>query len=91
MGSSVGTPTGAGPQLPATDALLKQLWTTLDDKRIEELWLRIGDELYNQHHFVPLFWLPTEVAVDPKIVGEWVYSGSISGSWTHIWNIKAAR
>ncbi len=91
FGSTAGTPSGAGPQVPETDALIKQLWTTLDEGKIKDLWGKIGDALYTDHHFVPLFWLPTEVAVNPKFVGEWTYSGSISGSWTHIWNIKAAK
>jgi len=91
FGSTAGTPSGAGPQQPEADVLLKQLWTTLDEKRISEIWQKVGEELFVGHHFISLFWLPTEVAVDPKVVGSWNYSGSISGSWTHIWNIKAAK
>ncbi|MSQ09663.1 MAG: ABC transporter substrate-binding protein [Dehalococcoidia bacterium] len=91
FGSTAGTPSGSGPQQPEADVLLKQLQTTLDEKRIGEIWQKVGEELYTGHHFVSLFWLPTEVAVDPKVVGSWNYSGSISGSWTHIWNIKAAK
>lgn len=92
FGSTAGTPGDAGPQVPETDALIKQLWTTLDDKEVEDIWRRVGDRLfYQDFHFAPLFWLPTEVTGDPKVVGSWQYSGSISGSWTHIWNIKAAK
>ena len=50
-----------------------------------------GEVLFTQHKFVPLFWLPVEIAVNPQIVGDWVLPGSISGSFTHTEYIKAAR
>ena len=34
--------------------------------------------------------VPAEIVVDPKIVGDYVFPGSISGTWTHMQNIKAA-
>ncbi|MSQ09475.1 MAG: hypothetical protein EXR52_00495 [Dehalococcoidia bacterium] len=40
---------------------------------------------------MPLFWLPVEAVVDAKIVSEWVFLGSLTGSWSHVQNIKAAR
>ena len=64
---------------------------TLDEKKIEDSWRDLGEVLFTQHKFVPLFWLPVEIAVNPQIVGDWVLPGSISGSFTHTEYIKAAR
>ena len=40
---------------------------------------------------VPLLWLDTKIAVNPKFVADYQFPGSISGSWTHLETIKAAR
>jgi len=40
---------------------------------------------------VPLFWLPAEATVNPNIIADWTFPGSISGTWTHTHLIKAAR
>ena len=45
---------------------------------------------FEKHLAMPLYWLPAEVVVDPKIVGDYVFPGSISGTWTHMQNIKPA-
>ena len=50
-----------------------------------------GDVMYQQHKFVPLFWLPTEASTDPKVVAGWDFPGSISGSWTHVEYLRAAK
>jgi hypothetical protein len=67
------------------------LYSTLDEDKIDQIWTRAGDAVFNLHKYVPLFWLPTEVTVNPNIVGDYLFPGSISGSWTHVENIKAAR
>ena len=91
FGSTAGTPSSAGPQDPKADNLLKQIWTTLDEKKIDDLWTQAGDAMYYGHHFVPLFWLPVEAAINPAFVSDYVFGGYNSGAWTHVYNIKAAR
>lgn len=88
-GSSLGVRRGV--ESPEVDTLLKQLNATLDEKAQAERWRQIGDARFNQALDIPLFWLPVEAVVDPKIIREWVFPGSLTGSWTHVQNIKAAR
>ena len=80
-----------GVEIAEVDNALKQVLGTLDEGKQKELWRRAGDLRFDAVQEVPLFWLPVEVVVDPKIVADWVFPGSISGSWSHVQNIKAAR
>ena len=89
-GSTQGSRT-LGVELPESNKLLDQIANTLDEKKQKELWKQVGEILYTQHKEVPLFWLPIEAIADPKIVADWTYPGSATGSWTHVENIKAAR
>ncbi len=82
---------GSGPETEEIDRHLITIANTLDEKKIEEAWRAEGEALFSTHKFVPLFWLPVEVAVNPKIVSDWVLPGSISGSFTHAEYIKAAK
>ena len=91
FGSTLGTRNGGGPELQDLDEVLKGLYGTLDEKKIDEIWSKAGDVMYQQHKFVPLFWLPTEASVDPKVVAGWDFPGSISGSWTHVEYLRAAK
>jgi len=89
-GSTQGT-RGNGVELPEANELLGQLGSTLDERKQEELWRKVGEILYLQHKEIPLFSLPIAAMVDPKIIADWVYPGAATGSWTHVENIKAAR
>lgn len=89
-GSTQGSRTG-GAELPESNKILEQIGNTLDTKRQDELWRQAGEIIFMQHKEVPLFWLPIEAVVDPKIVAGWTFPGSATGSWTHVENIKAAR
>lgn len=95
MGTGFGRLPGAigntGPELAEVDRLLAQISNTLDEQKIEASWKELGEVLFAQHKFIPLFWLPVEIAANPQIVSDWVLPGSISGSFTHTENIKAAR
>lgn len=91
INSTLQRPATRGPQLLDVDAVLKEIARTVDDKKREALWVKAGNLAYDQHKFVPLFWLPVEAVIDPKVVSDWVFPGSITGNWTHLWNIKAAR
>ena len=50
-----------------------------------------GNFWYDGHVEVPLFWLAPEVVVNSTIVGGYDFPGNISGGWTHLENLKAAR
>ncbi len=89
-GSTQGSRPG-GVELPEANKLLDQIANTLDEKKQDEVWRQVGEIVYTQHKEIPLFWLPIEAIVDPKIVADWTFPGSATGSWTHVENIKAAR
>jgi len=73
------------------DRLLRELASTLDDKKRDELWRQVGDTGFDAYLNINLFWLPVETVVNPKIVGDWVLPGDITGGYTHVWEIKAAK
>ena len=80
-----------GVEDPEVEKLIAQLKLTIDEKKQDELWRQVGERSFSQFQNLNLFWLPVKVSVNPKIVGEWTFPGSISGAWTHVYNIKAAR
>ena len=48
-------------------------------------------EILANHLGTPLFWLPAEAVYNTKIVADYPWPGAISGTWTHVENIKAAK
>jgi len=73
------------------DALLRELQGTVDEKKRDELWKQVGDAGFDAFMNINLFYLPAEMVVDSKVVGEWVFPGDITGAYTHVWEIKAAK
>jgi len=80
-----------GYQNAETDAIYRKLLDELDVSKHGSLFKDLGDASYKLHANIPLFWLPAEVVVSPKVIADWVWPGSISGTWTHIENIKAVK
>lgn len=80
-----------GPEQADVDAILDRMRNTSDVEAHTPMWREIGEKLFAAHHFVPLFWLPTTATYNPKYVSDYLFPGSISGNWTHIENIKAAK
>ena len=90
-GSTVGTAIGTGIQMPDLDRVLAKLQNTLSDDGQDQLWRQAGEVMFLQHREIPLFWIPVEATVDPNIVAGYTFPGGITGAWTHVFNIKAAR
>ncbi len=82
---------GSGIELGDYDDVLSDIALTVDAKKRDELWRRAGDIRYNAYHTIPLFWIPVEALANPSIIADWSFPGSISGNWTHVDYIKAAR
>ncbi len=80
----------SGAQLPELNDLFDRIRVTLDQREADGLWRKWGDTAYEQYVNGPLFWLPAYATVNPKIVGDYVFPGSISGTFTHVEYIKAA-
>lgn len=83
------------PRFGFEDAFTNDLFNTI---RVEvnaakraPLWQELGEYSFVNHTSIPLFWLPAEVVINPTIVADWVFPGSITGFWTHVENIKAAQ
>ena len=81
----------SGVQDPTVEATLQELTRTLDESKREGLWRKVGDAMFAAVPGLSLFWLPAEAVGNPKIIASWAYPGALTGTWTHIHNIKAAR
>ncbi len=82
---------GGGVELPEYEPFIDEIARTPDEKKQDELWRKTGEIRYNAYHTAPLFRLPVEATFNPKVVSEWTLPGSLSGNWTHVEYIKAAR
>jgi len=80
-----------GVQLPELAELFKEIQIAVDPKKNNELWRKWGDIAYEQYINLPLFWVPSEATVDPNVVADYVFPGSISGTYTHVEYLKAQR
>ncbi len=75
----------------AIDKLLRDLTATIDEKKRDELWRKVGDAGYDAFMNINMLWLPSEVVTNPKVVAGWVFPGDITGAYTHVWEIKAVK
>lgn len=55
--------------------LYHQLQVTVDPVPREKVLAQIGDIKFYQHEWIPLFWVPIETIVDPKIICAWPFPG----------------
>lgn len=55
--------------------LYHELQVTVDPVAREKVLLQIGDIKFYQHEWIPLFWVPIETIVDPKIICAWPFPG----------------
>jgi ABC-type transport system substrate-binding protein len=82
---------GGGVELFELDDLYRKVATTMDEKASADLWKQMGDIAFEQYPQINLFWLPTEIMVNTNVVSDYVFPGNISGSWTHLEAVKAAK
>lgn len=72
-----------------TNELFSRIRSEIDPVKRAPLWQELGEYSFVNHTSIPLFWLPAEVVINPEIVADWTFPGSITGFWTHVENIKA--
>ena len=77
--------------LPAINELTRKGMKTLEPEAQFAIWRDIGNAYYNAYLTLPLFWLPAEALYNPEFISDYVFPGSITGTWTHIQNIRAAQ
>ena len=73
---------------PFIDDRLNELGRVLDPGERTRLLREIGDHKFNEFAEIALFWLFAEVAVNPRVIEEYVFPGSIPGFYTHLEYIK---
>ncbi len=77
--------------IPAINDLTRQGMQTLDPEKQFAIWREIGNAYYDAYLTLPLFWLPAEAVYNPEFISDYVFPGSITGTWTHIQNIRATQ
>jgi ABC-type transport system substrate-binding protein len=75
---------------PAIDQRLEALGTTVNREERARLLREIGDHKFAEFADIPLFWLFAAVAVNPKVIAEYVFPGTITGYYTHLEYVKLA-
>jgi hypothetical protein len=79
------------PEDAEVSGWVEELWVTLNERKQEGLWRKVGDALFYRHLQFPLHWVPAEALVNPKVVAGWEWPGSISGAWSHVEYIRVVR
>jgi len=80
-----------GYQHADTDAIFRKIQQELDPEKHAPYWQELGDRSFDLHSNIPLFWLPAEAVLAPSVVTDYPWPASISGTWTHVENLKATR
>jgi hypothetical protein len=59
---------------------------------VQNRWLQEAtDVIYDEFLSIPLFWVPVHVVANPEVVDDWVFPGTVSGAYTHMWDIIGTR
>ena len=83
-------PPRVGFEHPELQELFLKSRALLDQKSRSAAVQKVGDKAFEIHAALNLFWLPSEVVVNPKYISEYKFPGPLSGTFTHVWNMKAA-
>ena len=86
-------PTGVlfGYEDPKIDELYEQSVEEIDPSKREELLRIIGDIKFGNFAEIPLFWIPATVGLNPEVVQDYVFPGTITGSLSHLEYVEAAQ
>jgi len=83
---------GSVVEVPAVDDWYNtKVRPELDETKRITAWREMGERIFTSYQHIPLFWIPVEMTYDPRIVGSYVFPGSISGLYTHLETVKAAK
>lgn len=80
-----------GDFIEFADQVMVKLRRTLDPNQWDAVYRETGNMLYDKHSLIPLFWLPIYAVVDPNIVADYPFSGTLTGPYADIEYIKPAR
>ena len=65
------------------------LQTTMDADERAKVLIQMGDIKFYEHEWIPLFWVPIEMVVDPKVICSWTFPGWEGGDLGSNEEIKA--
>ena len=77
--------------MPELTALAGRALNTSSPEEQESQWREVGNMYYDAYLAIPLFWFPAEATYNPEFISDYVFPGSMAGTWTHIQNIRAAE
>ena len=70
------------------DTAVNAAVSTYDEKKQDEAWRQAGEVMFSRHSHIPLFWLPAQIVVNPRVVSQYVFPGNVSGTWSHVYTMK---
>ncbi len=73
------------------DNALAEAQGTLDEKKQDEYLRKAGNAWYDGHVDVPLVWLPAGVVANTSVIADYAFPGNVTGLWSHLENIRAAK
>ena len=91
LGHHTSPPRGGGVEDYVVEEVFEKARRSLD-LNVQNEWLqKATNRIYDEYMSIPLFWVPVHATVDPEVVDDWVFPGTVSGTWTHFWNIRGTR
>jgi ABC-type transport system substrate-binding protein len=69
---------------------MDQMNTTVGNSDRSRLLKEIGDHKFEEFAEIPMYWLFTEVAVNPEIIGNYSFTGTVTGIYSHLEFIELA-
>ena len=91
LGHHTSPPRGGGVEDFVVEEVFEKARRSLD-LDVQNQWLQAAtNRIYDEYMSIPLFWVPVHATVDPDVVEDWVFPGTVSGTWTHFWNIRGTR
>jgi ABC-type transport system substrate-binding protein len=69
----------------------QQFINSVDGAERERVLKEIGEFKFINYTEIPIAWLPGQIVVNPKVVGEYIFPGNINGPLSHLEYVKPAQ
>lgn len=76
---------------PYIEERMEALGKVVEKAERARLLREIGNHKFYEFADMPMFWLFAEVGVNPKVIAEYIFPGSITGFFTHLEYVKIAQ
>ena len=91
LGHHTSPPRGGGAEDFVVEEVFEKARRSLDLTVQNQFIQTATNRIYDEYLSMPLFWVPVHATVNPEVVDDWIFPGTVSGSWTHFWNIRGTR